>query len=284
MERKIYSETTGQLLFTLFDRSVEKKLNRFRIHHHTDTELGYISNGDGLYQMEQQKYVATKGKLFFVRSNEMHCIPTITSSTLDSINLHITPYYLWSICSDYVEPSVLQIIMQKNHMNHEFIGFDQYFIILKELLYKENTQSVNSIIRRNVLLLIIELCDRISNDRKSQNIISNTKATALLNLRNIQKSISYIDSHFDEKIKIDDLVSLTNLSRSLFSAEFKKYTGMSAIEYLTIRRIEKAMYLLKNTSLSIASIAEESGFSNLSNFNRLFKKTTKIAPSEYRKR
>lgn len=284
MKKEIYSETTGQLLFTLFDRSVEKKLNRFRIHHHTDTELGYISNGEGLYRMEHQKYTANKGKMFFIRSNEMHCIPTITSSALDSVNLHITPYYLWSICSDYIEAPILQTIMQKTPINHEYTGFDKYFITLKELLYKENSQSVNSAIRRNVLLIIIQLCDCISNDREKLPANSNTKAIAVSKFKNIQKAISYIDSHFDEKIKIDNLVSVTNLSRSLFSAEFKNYTGMSAIEYLTIRRIEKAMYLLKNTSMSVSSISGECGFTNLSNFNRLFKKTTKITPKEYKNR
>ena len=169
-------------------------------------------------------------------------------------------------------------------MNHEFTGFDKYFITLKELLYKENSQSVNSAIRRNVLLLIIQLCDRISNDQKTQLAISNAKATTISNFKSIQKAISYIDSHFDEKIKIDNLVSITNLSRSIFFTEFKNYTGMSAIEYLTIRRIEKAMYLLKNTSKSISFISEECGFTNLSNFNRLFKKITKITPKEYKNR
>lgn len=162
--------------------------------------------------MEHEKYIASKGKMFFIRSNEMHCLPTITSSTLDSVNLHITPYYLWSICSDYIEAPILQTIMQKTPINHEYTEFDKYFITLKELLYKENSQSVNSAIRRNVLLLIMQLCDRISNERKTQLAISNTKATDISKFKNIQKAISYMDSHFDEKIKIDTLASITNFS------------------------------------------------------------------------
>ncbi len=167
-------------------------------------------------------------------------------------------------------------------MHHDLQLLLFYLCILSP--YKETSQSVNSAIRRNVLLLIIQLCDCISNEKKAQLVTSNTKATTISNFKSIQKAISYIDSHFDEKITIDNLISITNLSRSLFSTEFKNYTGMSAIEYLTIRRIEKAMYLLKNTSMSVSSISEECGFTNLSNFNRLFKKITKITPKEYKNR
>ena len=284
MRKEIYSETTGKLLFALFDKSVEKKLNGFRIHHHTDTELGYIPDGEGLYQIEQRKYDISKGKTFLIRSNEMHCIPTITSPTLQFVNLHITPYYLWSICSDYIETPLLRAIMQKTPLNHEYKGLDKYFNTLKELLYKEDSQATNSAIRLNVLLLITELCKQISEHHGTNLSLSPAKPSALLNFKSIQKAISYIDTHFNEKIKIENLVSVTNLSRSLFSAEFKNYTGMSAIEYLTIRRIERAMYLLKNTSMSISSIAEESGFTNLSNFNRLFEKIAKITPKQYRNR
>lgn len=283
MKKEIYGETTGQLLFTLFDRSVEKKLNKFRIHYHIDTELGYIVSGEGLYRTEHQSYNACGGKMFFIRSNEMHCIHTITTPALYSVNLHITPYYLWSICSDYIEAPVLQTIMQKIPVNHEYTGFDKYFIELKELLYMESSQAVNTAIRRNVLMIIMNLCDIISEEQKTYTAINN-KSAALVNLKSIQNAIAYIDSRFYEKIKIEDLVGITHLSRSLFSAEFKSYTGMSAIEYVTIRRIEKAMYLLKNTSMSVSTISQECGFTNLSNFNRLFKKITKITPKEYQKR
>ena len=284
MRKEIYSETTGQLLFAVFDKSVEKKLNGYRIHHHTDTELGFVPEGEGIYQIEQQKYEIGKGKTFFIRSNEMHCIPTITSSTLDFVNIHITPYYLWSVCSDYIETPILQTIMQKTPLNHEYTGLDKYFVTIKELLYKEDSQATNSAIRRNVLLLIMELCDRISQDKSTSLFPSVGKASTLSNFKSIQKAINYIDGRYNEKIKISDLVSVTNLSRSLFSAEFKNYTGMSAIEYLTIRRIERAMFLLKNTSMSVSSIAGESGFTNLSNFNRLFEKIAKITPKQYRNR
>ncbi len=272
MERRIYSRTSQQLLFTLFDACRRKKTGNFRIHHHTTTEIGHITEGEGIYKIENLTYDVKKGKTFLVRSDEQHCIPTVTGEKLSSVNLHITPYYLWSICSDYVEPAVLNSIMSKTAICHEICGVEKYFKELEKMLYSRGNDSK---IRRIVLMLVMEICDNIKADTKVEK--------PLVYLENIQKSVLYIEKHFSEEIKIENLTSVSNLSRSTFSAEFKKYTGMSAIDYVIIRRLEQAMFLLKNTELSISEVAGECGFTNLSNFNRQFKKMTKLTPGEYRK-
>ncbi len=282
MEKEIYSERTGQLLFKLFDAKRENKVSKFRIHHHTTAEIGHITGGEGIYKIENLIYKVKKGKTFFVRSDEQHCIPTVESDFLSSVNLHITPYYLWSVCTDYVNPAILKAIMSREEMNHEITGMEKHFHALNKLLYAEKSQETDSKIRRIVLMIIIELCDKIEENMCEKPVFTE-KSKPLLNLENIQNAIMYIDSHFDEEVNVEKLLSVSNLSRSVFSAEFKSYTGMSAIEYLIIRRTERAVYLLKNTDMKISEIAGECGFSNLSNFNRLFKKITRITPKEYRK-
>ncbi len=283
MEKHIYSETTGQLLFTLFDSSAQKRTGKFRLHHHTTTELGYILEGSGNYKIGNKLYDAHSGKAFFIRSNELHCVPTISTERMDFFNLHITPYYLWSVCTDYIEPSILQLIMHKAPIHQEYCGLDKHFDTLSKLFYSEDTKEINAKIRRAVLMLIIEICDHIaSNSKNLSESLDNTNN--LLNWENIQNAITYIDKHFDEEIKIDDLINMTNLSRSSFFSKFKSYTGMSAMEYIIIRRIETAVFKLRNTNLSVLTIAQDCGFTNLSNFNRIFKKITGTTPSKYRKK
>ena len=65
---------------------------------------------------------------------------------------------------------------------------------------------------------------------------------------------------------------------------FKNATGIGAIEYICQLRIKKACEMLRDYEDNISDIAAQCGFSNLSNFNRHFKKQLGITPSEYRKK
>ena len=74
------------------------------------------------------------------------------------------------------------------------------------------------------------------------------------------------------------------MSPNYFSAYSRKVTGKSLRDYLTEQRVEKARHLLKNSSLSLQEIEQECGFTNTSNFYRIFKKKTGVSPGEMRKK
>lgn len=99
----------------------------------------------------------------------------------------------------------------------------------------------------------------------------------------LRSAIQYINSHYSENITIDMLAEITHLSRSYFMSCFRKAAGIGAIEYVNQVRAKSAVRLLEESSRSIAEIAFECGFRNLSNFNRQFKSIAGITPSEYRR-
>ena len=82
---------------------------------------------------------------------------------------------------------------------------------------------------------------------------------------------------------LEELAELSCFSRTYFSALFKSLNGVSPWEYINIKRIEKAKMMLSETNDTILYIANECGFGNLSNFNRIFRKITGKKPSDYRK-
>jgi AraC-like DNA-binding protein len=73
-----------------------------------------------------------------------------------------------------------------------------------------------------------------------------------------------------------------NISKGYLCLTFKKQIGLSIIEYLTEHRIQHAIQLLQDTDDKILSIALDSGFGDLSHFNRIFKKLNHLSPSAYR--
>ena len=82
---------------------------------------------------------------------------------------------------------------------------------------------------------------------------------------------------------ITDAALRTGLSGSHFQRLYKKHFGISFTEDLITFRMDRAKYLLKNTSLAVQRIAEECGYTNAAHFMRQFKERQKMSAGQYRK-
>lgn len=98
----------------------------------------------------------------------------------------------------------------------------------------------------------------------------------------IKKVYEYVIQHFREDISLHDAAQLASMSESAFSRYFKKRTRLTFSSFLTGVRLDYACRRLRETEKSIAEIAFESGFNNLSNFNRQFKLSKKMTPFTYK--
>lgn len=104
------------------------------------------------------------------------------------------------------------------------------------------------------------------------------------NLERTKQILSYIDENYKEAISISDIASFCGFSESHFMRFFKNSMGVSFVTYLCDFRLNVAANLLTSSDDSILEIADSCGFTNLSYFNRVFKRKYHITPSEYRDR
>lgn len=93
----------------------------------------------------------------------------------------------------------------------------------------------------------------------------------------------YIDKHICDTFSMEKLASLINLSESGFKHRFKKEIGMPPAEYIARTKVKRAETMLRNTSLPIAEIAYELGFSSPAYFATVFKQYSRTTPSSFRK-
>lgn len=100
----------------------------------------------------------------------------------------------------------------------------------------------------------------------------------------LAKAWQYILENFQKDIKVKELLDITYMSNTTFCLAFKKAYRMTFKEYLSKLRVGYACRLLTEESLSIAEIAYESGFQNISNFNRIFKRIKGYTPKEFKKK
>lgn len=99
----------------------------------------------------------------------------------------------------------------------------------------------------------------------------------------MQKVLEYALKHYKEDITIREAARITNLSESAFCRYFKSRTQKSFLSFVIEMRLTEAAKLLKETDMPVLDVCYETGFKNLSNFNRLFRKQFHQNPLSYRK-
>ena len=98
----------------------------------------------------------------------------------------------------------------------------------------------------------------------------------------IRECITYLDTHYREKINLEELANTLGYTKCYLSTCFKKETGVSISEYIMEKRIAYAKLMLKNPSIDMQEISDELCFANPSHFSAVFKKMTGLTPTQYR--
>ena len=100
--------------------------------------------------------------------------------------------------------------------------------------------------------------------------------------RRVTKVKQYINDHYAEDLRLDNMAALVGMSPSAFSRFFKMRTGKSLSDYILDIRLGYAARMLVDSTKNISEICYESGFNNLSNFNRIFKAKRGSTPRDFR--
>ena len=102
-------------------------------------------------------------------------------------------------------------------------------------------------------------------------------------LKYMETALNYIDEHLDSELTLEMLADVAHMSKTYFCGQFKKLNGISPWDYITIKRIEKAITLIESSNLSRLEIALKCGYNNTSNFYYAFKRVTGKTPGDYKK-
>lgn len=99
----------------------------------------------------------------------------------------------------------------------------------------------------------------------------------------VRRAVELIQRRFrDPILSLESLSESLNVNSSYLSRVFRKETGMTLTDYINRYRVDVAMDLLRNSAQMVYQIAEETGYSNVEYFNRIFKKVVGCTPLSYR--
>ncbi|MDD7651315.1 MAG: helix-turn-helix domain-containing protein [Candidatus Faecousia sp.] len=113
--------------------------------------------------------------------------------------------------------------------------------------------------------------------------IAATEAPGKQEERVITGITRYLQEHLSQEVSLSVLAERFHLNPQYISQLFKNEIGVGFLAYLTNIRMERAKHLLLSTSLSVAEVAEQSGYGDYRVFTKVFKKSEGITPSQYRR-
>lgn len=275
-ENTLYN-SNSKLLLKTYHSAVEPGKRVLREHHHTECELSLVVSGSGTYYVCGTEYSFSSGDMFLFGSNEAHCITDVTTP-LNLLNIQFEPCLLWE------NPDTVELLTLFNMRNNQFRNqFSKDDTILQNLILKieKELSEKNSgyIIEIKHLLFssLIHIIRTYDYVKKNNQYKFHNPSTEKL-----KDAMSYIDNNLENKITLKEIASAACMAETYFSSVFKKFNGISPWEYITIKRVERAIYLIKNTNMTKLEIAEKCGFSSSSNFYKTFYHITGKKPSDYR--
>ncbi|ARS51156.1 AraC family transcriptional regulator [Ectopseudomonas mendocina] len=99
----------------------------------------------------------------------------------------------------------------------------------------------------------------------------------------INRAVDYIFQHYAQDLCQEEVAEHLGMTPSYFSRFFKQATGRGFVEFVNRLRVSKSCELLSKSEKPVTEVCFESGFSNISNFNRRFQQLKGMTPSRYRK-
>lgn len=149
--------------------------------------------------------------------------------------------------------------------------------MLEQLMEERGTKRITS---------FIGLLDYLAG-RDEYEYLAKPAYSPLLNPKHedrINHAIGYIYEHHAGKLRLAEVASVSGMPPESFRRFFKKATGTTFIGFLNELRISNACWFLQQSNQTVTEICFACGFSNLSNFNRRFRKIKDMTPAEYRKK
>lgn len=249
------------------------------LHHHDFYEIFFLISGEVTFNIESKQYMLVPGDVLLINPKELHQ-PKLGKSKqpYERIVLWMRKSYLERFKTDNVDLSECFDEMDSKHSNLLRVSTQRQNNILKLLeliLLEDENDLYGSAIVKSCFIgqLLVEINRLI---RETPNLYKpQDKGSALAN-----DVVTYINTHFNEKISLDTLATKFYLSKYHLSHEFNRVVGTSVYRYIIQKRLLIAKQMLFE-NVSPTDVYQKCGFGDYANFYRAFKAEYGISPKEF---
>lgn len=251
-------------------------------HWHNAMEIIYIKKGRGTINVDLSPFQVSEGDIIVVPPGQLHSIEQQSDYSMEYENIIFSLPMLMAAQGDTCTEKYFQPLVQgtATFRCHFPAGSPQYPALSRCLdamdeICKTFPEGYQLAIKGQLFSFFYGLAPASSAP------LSRQKHKSLDRLKDILK---YVETNYHEKITIADAAGICGFSESHFMKFFKTTMAVSFTDYLNSYRLTMAARMLASSSDSIANIAAETGFENLSYFNRVFKRKYGCTPTGFRSR
>ncbi len=254
-------------------------------HTHEFVEMNFLLSGTCKHVTGDYTYDESSGGMNIINYNQFHCFK-IPDGPFEVMNIYWNPekYHAPEL------PEPFSTRLNELIPVHPMLGHRLNRIVRLQLkdpekthrllhrLFEEQTEAdpaSEAAIDALFCLILIDICRTASITPKSDAEEYNPR---------MEKIRLYLEKHYTEPIRIEQLCELSELKEANLCRQFKKYSGLSVGDYLKQHRLALAMQQLRTTNNKVLTICYDCGFSGIVYFNRIFRAAIGETPSEYRKR
>ena len=252
------------------------------LHSHDFIEMAYVLHGTLTHQIEGKAVVLTEGDLLIMNRNVHHTVelsgqediminfivlPEFFERAMEIARLEDSPmqrFFLSCILDNDNTPDYLLFnvrdIMPLRHLVENLI-----WSIKNDIPYKQTTNQLTMAL---LLRLLQYHAGHVRSDEPEYGLIWEVQR--------------YIDKSYRDG-SLEEAAGLLHYDYRWLSHEILRKTGKTFTALMQERRLQQAVYLLKNTDYSVADVAEQAGYANLTFFYRIFRKTYGVTPKEMRR-
>jgi AraC-like DNA-binding protein len=253
-------------------------------HYHPEYELTLILKGEGTRFVGDTIESFSSGDLVLIGADLPHVWKSNVSDNADdtpkinssSIAVHFAKDFLGSHFFQTPELHLVNELLEWSTRGVQIVGKTKREVA-KRLLRMPHQNSTER------LITLLDILHRIS--RSSENRVLSTAHFTTTYLPDdsirIKNVYQYVITHFKSPMRLQEAAKAANMSPTSFCRYFKQHTRKTFSSFVNEIRVSYACRLLQDEKMKMSAVCYESGFGNLSNFNKQFKNVVRLTPMQY---
>jgi AraC-like DNA-binding protein len=246
-------------------------------HYHPEYELVLMIGGKGKRFVGNHISDYNEGELDFLGPNLPHWYrKDIQDNTGGSLVIHFKEDFLGKGFFQIPEMQSISQLFEISKMGLHYTG-------KTKLLAAEKMEEMLSLSGIDRLICLLSLLKTLSESAEYE-VLSSPELGNQTEKENdrLQKVFSYVLDHLKEDLHVEDVAKIAMMSQSGFCRYFKNRTKKNFSHFVNEIRVSNACKQLMKGNFSISYVCCESGFNNMANFNKQFKKIVKQTPHQFR--
>ncbi len=256
----------------------EKPGPLFVEHWHDHLQFVYFTAGETMVYCNGRPFQAKAGDLVLINANELHYGENLG----DYMTCYVVRIDL-SLLSDAADSCQMKYMAPLMHNKISFrnmIGDERIIQCIRRMIAEHLSREMG--FELALKAAAYDVLVFLFRDHLEKSYSAKEQKLLLRNVKRFQQVSDFLNAHYAEKISLDRLATVANMSKYHFCRLFSQLTGRSPGDYVNRLRIDKALALLKESDLNITEIAFACGFNDSNYFCRVFRKYQKVSPSRIR--